>query len=282
MKPIPSKEATDRFQEINGVTLHYNELGSGPTLICTHGGGPGANAWDNTKWIFGELAEQFHTILLDAPGYGESQKYVSRNDVPLDIYFAGYILGLMDHLGIDRAHLHGSAQFGPAAVRVALDHPQRVGKLILTCTSIGRPVPDLPQRQGRSPGLESLTTFSNNPTRENMVATMEFFTKRPEFRTDEIVDMRFNAAMREGVIESRLAMPSSSNSDLQELLPKLEAESLILWGNEDNVTYVEGALRCLHNMPRSRAVIFGDQSGHFVFQEHPEESARLIIDFLAG
>jgi 4,5:9,10-diseco-3-hydroxy-5,9,17-trioxoandrosta-1(10),2-diene-4-oate hydrolase len=280
MKPIPSKEATDRFQEINGVRLHYNELGSGPALICTHGGGPGANAWDNTKWIFAELAEKFHTILLDTPGYGESQKYVKRNGVPMDAFVSGYIIGLMDHLGIDKAHLHGSAQYVPAVVRTAIDHPDRVGKLIISCGSVGHEVPGLPKREGRSPGLESLNIFADNPTRENMVRTMEFFTKRPEFRTDEIVDMRLQAALREGVIESRREMQSSSNSDLHDRLPMLQTESLILWGNEDNVTYVDGALRCLYNMPKSRAVIFGDGSGHFVFQEHPEECAHLVIDFL--
>ncbi len=280
MKPIPSKEATDRFQEINGVKLHYNELGSGPALICTHGGGPGANAWDNTKWIFAELAEHFHTILLDTPGYGESQKYVSRNGVPMDIYVMGFIIGLMDHLGIDKAHLHGSAQYGPAVVRTAIDHPDRVGKLIVTCAGIGGPDPNAPKREGRSPGLESLNIFADNPTRENMVKTMEYFTARPEFRTEEIVNMRFEAALREGVIESRREMKSSSNSDLRPDLPRLQAESLIMWGNQDNVTYVDGALGCLYHMPKSRAVIFGDKSGHFVFQEHPEECARLIIDFL--
>lgn len=280
MKPIPSKEATDHFQEINGVMLHYNELGSGPTLICTHGGGPGANAWDNTKWIFGELAEHFHTILLDTPGYGESQKYVSRNGVPMDIFVSKFIIGLMDHLGIDRAHLHGSAQYAPAVVRTAIDFPNRVGKLIITCSGIGDPVPDAPERSGRAPGLESLNIFADNPTRENMVKTMEFFTKRPEFRTEAIVDARFEAALREGVIESRREMKSSSNSNLQPELHKLKAESLVLWGNEDNVTYVDHALRALYNMPKSRAIIFGDQSGHFVFQEHPEACAHYIIDFL--
>jgi pimeloyl-ACP methyl ester carboxylesterase len=279
MKPMLSKEETDRFTTINGVELHYNEAGSGPALILTHGGGPGANAWDNSKWVFADLAEHFHTILLDAPGYGESQKYVSRNDVPLDKYFAGFILGLMDHLGIERAHLHGSAQYGPAVVRLAGEHPDRVGKLLITCSGIGKPIPGAPSRD-RSPGLESLTTFSDNPTRENMVATMEFFTKRPEFRTDEIIDMRFEAALRPGVIESRLEMKSSSNTDLSDVLPKLETDTLVLWGNDDNVTYVDGALRCLYNIPRSRAVIFGDESGHFVFMERPDECVRLITDFL--
>ena len=223
--------------------------------------------------------ESFHTILLDAPGFGESEKFVSRNGVPLDVFFAEHIVGLMDLLGIERAHLHASSAYGPSIIRFALTYPERVGKLILAAASIGAPVPDFPER-GRGPGLESLTTFSNNPTRENMAATMQYFNKRAEFRTDEIIDMRFEAATRPGVIESRLEMGAASNSDLSALLPELRCETLVLWGNEDGVTYVDGALRTLHNVPNSRAVIFGDQSGHFVFMEHPEECARTIKEFL--
>src|SRR5690349_11239522 len=40
-----TKEQTDKFADVGGIRLHYNEAGSGPALICTHGGGPGANAW---------------------------------------------------------------------------------------------------------------------------------------------------------------------------------------------------------------------------------------------
>ncbi len=67
-----NKEETDRYTEVNGVKLHYNEAGSGHALLCFHGGGPGANAWDNSKWCFGDFAEHFRTLLVDLPAYGES------------------------------------------------------------------------------------------------------------------------------------------------------------------------------------------------------------------
>ena len=70
-----TKEETDHFIEVNGIKVHYNEAGSVPALICTHGGGPGANAWDNTKWALPYLAEHFQTILLDMPGFGDSHFY---------------------------------------------------------------------------------------------------------------------------------------------------------------------------------------------------------------
>src|SRR6059058_5026873 len=106
-----TKEQTDRFADVNGIKIHYNETGSGPALICTHGGGPGANAWDNTKWALPVLAEHFRTILMDMPGFGDSQKLVNRNGVYMDRFCAKLQLGLMDKLGIDKAHLYGSSAF---------------------------------------------------------------------------------------------------------------------------------------------------------------------------
>jgi pimeloyl-ACP methyl ester carboxylesterase len=44
-----SRQATDRFVDIGGVKVHYNEMGQGPALLCFHGGGPGANAWDKVS-----------------------------------------------------------------------------------------------------------------------------------------------------------------------------------------------------------------------------------------
>ena len=65
---------------------------------------------------------------MDMPGYGYSDKAVKRGDEPLDIFCAKIILGLIDHLGIDKAHLYGSSQFSPCCLRFGIEYPDRVGK----------------------------------------------------------------------------------------------------------------------------------------------------------
>jgi 4,5:9,10-diseco-3-hydroxy-5,9,17-trioxoandrosta-1(10),2-diene-4-oate hydrolase len=77
-----SKEATDRYVDVDGIKIHYNEAGEGPALFCFHGGGPGANAWDNSKHNLDELAEHFRCILMDMPGYGLSDKTAKTGDTP--------------------------------------------------------------------------------------------------------------------------------------------------------------------------------------------------------
>ncbi|HLI15852.1 MAG TPA: alpha/beta hydrolase [Acidimicrobiales bacterium] len=274
MPELLSKEETDRFVDVGGIRLHYNEAGSGPAFICTHGGGPGANAWDNSKHVLKPLSEHFRTILLDCPGYGESQKGVSRNGVPMDIFIARLIRDFMDVLGIERAHQYGSSQFAPAALRFGLEYPDRCGKIVVQSTQVGPHEGELPE------GIKSLGAFANNPTIENMERVFSYFTPREEFRTPEIVKHRFEMALTPGHLESRREMTNASNSDLRGELHRLRTDTLILWGNEDGMIPVEEAFGLLKLIPRSRAVIWGDRSGHFVITEHPDEYARIVIDFL--
>ena len=75
------------------------------------------------------LAEHFRVIVPDMPGYGRSAKGVDAAD-PFG-YLADTIRGLLDELGIDTAHLVGNSYGGAGALRLALDTPDRVDKLVL-------------------------------------------------------------------------------------------------------------------------------------------------------
>jgi pimeloyl-ACP methyl ester carboxylesterase len=269
-----SKEETDRFVTVNGIKLHYNEAGSGPALICSHGGGPGANAWDNSKSVIDELSQTFRVILLDMPGWGESQKLVKRGDVPLDIYIAKLLLDFMDELGIDKAHQYGSSQFAPACLRFGIEYPDRVGKIVVQSSEFG-PLPADP-----GPGIKSLIAFAQNPTRDNMQTIFEYFTPREEFRPASVIDSRFEKALAPDHLASRREFPNAANSNLTDVLPKLQAEVLYVCGNDDGMIPVTTALDALKMIPRSRAVIWGDRSGHFVLTEHSAEYARIVTDFL--
>jgi 4,5:9,10-diseco-3-hydroxy-5,9,17-trioxoandrosta-1(10),2-diene-4-oate hydrolase len=268
-----TKEQTDRFTEVNGIRIHYNEAGSGPALICTHGGGPGANAWDNTRWCLDALAERFRVILMDLPGFGESQKNVSRGGVPTDFFCARLQRDFMDQLGIDRAHLYGSSAFSPTALRFGLEYPDRVGKIIIQAYA-----PGTGHRQ--TEGLKALATFAQAPTRENMQRMVELFVPRAELRPEEFVEARFQAALIPGHLESRRELSAGANSDLSEDVKRLQAEVLMVWGNEDRMILVEDVLEGLKRIPDVRAYVWGGNSGHFVAYEHADEFARLVIDFL--
>jgi 4,5:9,10-diseco-3-hydroxy-5,9,17-trioxoandrosta-1(10),2-diene-4-oate hydrolase len=269
-----TKEETDHSIHVNGISIHYNEAGTGPAVICTHGGGPGANAWDNTKWALPWLAEHFRCLLVDMPGFGESQKQVSRNGVPMDLFCATLQRDLMDKLGIDKAHLYGSSAFSGAPLRFGIEFPDRAGKIVVQAFSAGAAFHE-------TEGLKSLATFAQNPVRENMELMMRHFSPREEFRTPELVDARFKMALTPGHLESRREFSGRSNDpNLKDLLPKLKTPVLVTWGHKDGMIAVEQIWDDLERIPDVRVHVWGGNTGHFVVMEHPEEFAKLVTSFL--
>jgi pimeloyl-ACP methyl ester carboxylesterase len=273
-----SKESTDRFAEVNGVKLHYNEAGSGHALMCFHGGGPGANAWDNSKWVFGDLSQHFRTMLVDMPAYGESDKEQKLGTTPLDVHWARCIIGLMDQLSIDKTHLYVSSQTGAMAFRLAIDYPTRIGKLVVQSSGPGGGG-RLMYQASPPEGIKALGKFRQNPTKENMENMVRLFYPN-DFFSEQAVEDRFRSAMRPGHLEARDEFSASKNSDLSREVRNMRHPVLVVWGYQDYMVPVEGAMRALSVIPNCQVHIWGGTSGHFVASEHPGEFARLVIDFL--
>ena len=114
---------------MSGKPIFYTEAGSGPVVVLLHGGGPGASGVSNYSRNIDALAASFRVIVPDMPGYGRSVKGIDQSD-PFG-YLADMIRGLLDELGIDTAHLIGNSYGGAAALRLALDTPHRVDRLVL-------------------------------------------------------------------------------------------------------------------------------------------------------
>src|SRR5271165_7464523 len=151
---------------VAGKTIFVAETGSDPAVVMLHGGGPGASGVSNYSRNIDALAQDFRVIVPDMPGYGRSAKGVDRSD-PFG-YLADHIRGMLDGLGIERAHLVGNSYGGSCALRLALDTPHRVDKLVLMGpggigTTRGLPTPGLKSLLGyyggEGPSLDKLRTF---------------------------------------------------------------------------------------------------------------------------
>ena len=120
---------SERTVTVAGKPIFVSETGTGPPVVLLHGGGPGASGLSNYSRNIEALAAHFRVVVPDMPGYGRSVKGVAHDD-PFG-YLADMIRGLIDELGIDTAHFVGNSYGGAAALRLALDTPHRVAKLVL-------------------------------------------------------------------------------------------------------------------------------------------------------
>ena len=112
-----------RASMANGIRTNYLEAGSGEqTVVLVHGSGPGVTSYANWRLVIPALAEDFHVVAPDMVGFGYSDR-PEGVEYSLDTW-ADQTVGLMDALGIEKAHLVGNS-FG--GVDRAADRHQAPG-----------------------------------------------------------------------------------------------------------------------------------------------------------
>src|SRR5262249_12381656 len=182
---------TEHNVTVAGKPIFVAEAGSGPTVVMLHGGGPGASGVSNYSRNIDALAKDFRVIVPDMPGYGRSVKGVDQDD-PFG-YLADMIRGLLDELGVDTAHLIGNSYGGAAALRLALDTPDRVARLVLMGPGGIGTTRGLP-----TAGLKSLLAYygGDGPSREKLEAFIRSYLVYDGASVpDALIDLRFAASI---------------------------------------------------------------------------------------
>jgi pimeloyl-ACP methyl ester carboxylesterase len=113
--------------KVNGIELAYEVVGSGEPMLFIHG----AHLADALKPLVAEPAlERFQRIRYHRRGLGGSTRLVETEPTSVAAQ-AEDAIGLLDHLGVDRAHVAGHSWGGAIALELAAQHPTRVASLVL-------------------------------------------------------------------------------------------------------------------------------------------------------
>ncbi|HEY4545403.1 MAG TPA: alpha/beta fold hydrolase [Pedomonas sp.] len=276
-------EETSKFLATAQGRLHYHEAGSGPVLLLLHGSGPGVTGWANFRGNLPVFSRHFRTIILDAPGYGKSDP-VDGDPVQVAKHA---VIALMDGLGIEKASIIGNSYGGIVGGHLAADHPERVDRYI-TIGGIGFNITSTFPNEG----LTRLVDFIENPTRENIVAWLESMVYDKSILTEDLVDMRFKAALdpitmasskkmytRSALQAIGEAMKGPAAAQRLAFLGKIQAPTLIAWGRDDKVSPLDGALLPMRLIANAELHVFPN-CGHWAMIECKDRFERLAIDFL--
>ncbi|OBI47521.1 alpha/beta fold hydrolase [Mycobacterium sp. E796] len=269
---MATETMTERTVLVNGKEIFLAEAGSGTPVVLLHGGGPGASGVSNYSRNIEPLAEHFRVIVPDMPGYGRSAKGVDRQD-PFG-YLAVHIKGMLDALGIDRAHLVGNSYGGACALRLALDAPNRVDKLVLmgpggVGTSRGLPSPGLRSLLsyygGDGPSLEKLRTFIRS-----------YLVYDGDSVPESLIESRYRASIDPEVVANPPLQRPAGLGTLWRMdftrdrrLQGLATPTLVVWGRDDKVNKPSGAAMLAERMPNAD-VLMTANTGHWVQWERAD------------
>lgn len=268
-------EPEGKFAQAGKVRIHYHEFGTGYPLICIHGAGPGATAWSNFKGNVGELSKHFRAILMDMPQYGKSDKpFIEGGRLS---FLARTINDFMDVLAIKKAHILGNSMGGQAALKLAIDYPDRadriavIGSSPIKAGSIFQPMP-----------LEGIRAIRNyyrgeGPTLAKMRQVLESLVSNTSLITDDLVRERFEASTDPGTVELfKKGTPDAE--DLYFELVNVKSKTLLLWGQDDRAGALDVALLMLRRLQDARLYLF-PRCGHWAQVEHRDEFNRVVIQF---
>jgi len=286
---VTDLQPSSKFADTAMMRLHYHDAGQTSDdklpVVLLHGGGPGASAWSNFGRNLPAFAAEFRTLMLDQPGFGESDKPAVEGN-----YFtfaARALASLLDHLGIDKVHLVGNSLGGGTAVRFALNHPDRAAKLVLMGPgglSLNVFAPDPTE------GVNRLVAFAAppGPSKEKMAAFLRTLVFNQKLITDELVDERYKHASTPEALAAMTALGMSfydpataEDGMLWREVHRLRNEVLLIWGREDRVNPLDGALIALKQIRKAQLHVFSG-CGHWAQLEKLAEFNRLSIGFLGG
>lgn len=282
-------QPTERFVELGSpaVRLRVSEVGSGEPVLLVHGtGGPGT--WPS---LVHEL-EGFRCLLLDRPGWGLSSPvdYHGHEYKPL---VADLLSGVLDALGVHRAHVMGASIGNTWALALAARHPSRVGRTVLMgggpllpeiripafirllASPAGAVMVRLPQK--RKMILSQLRQLGHGASLDAGRIPDEFIEWRLALSRDTD-SMRHERHMVRAIASARGFRPGLTFADAE--LARTQQPTLHVYGTADPVGTIDTWTRATALVPRGELQLVQD-GGHVPWFEDAGQVAGHVRRFLA-
>ena len=272
------------FAKINGLKLSYLIYGTGFPVIFIHGYGAKKEIW-RTQVV--DISKKFKAITFDLRGTGKSD----RPNIPYTMnMLADDVKGLMDFIGVEKAHLIGRSFGGMIAQHFVLKYPDKVDKLILIATNFGRTDTDWVEipKKGR---LEEIETIKSNPQKAfKQKSRWVFHVKfRKEMEANPSKKF-FNIFSMEDLIRESTINPSRSQDVINqaeamkthytlESLQGIKNKTLLIAASHDRQTPVSVMTEMRKRIPNSELKVI-NEAGHFMTLSRASEVNEIILNFL--
>jgi pimeloyl-ACP methyl ester carboxylesterase len=259
------------YVTLNGARIHYERSGSGFPVLFIHAGIADGRMWEPQAKAW---ANRFDMIRPDLRGFGNSElppePFANRDD----------LVALLDHLGVDKAHVVGCSMGGTTAIDLALEHPERVERLVLVAGGIS----------GSDLGAADAALFADiegadkagdmDAVNRAEVRLWVDGPRRPEGSApaavrDLVLDMNGRTLKTDWASAEHRQLEPPAISRLEHI----SSPTLVIVGDEDLPHASANAEVVTSRVPGSRRATIKD-AAHLPSLERPEEFNRLVLDFL--
>ena len=268
--------------QVDDHRIVYLEGGKGQTILLLHGFGANKDNWIRFAKY---LANDYHVVIPDIPGFGESsqiqnENYAAENQLKRIDWFT-------EVLKLERFHLAGNSMGGMLAGMYGAKYPQKVLTLALLAPGgVGSPSPSevaILLQKGTNPLLTG-----NTGDFDRLIKLC--FAKPPfipsQFKkvlaADAVAHRDFNKKIWDDMLGNltKEALFARENL-LKPYLPQIQAPVLIIWGDSDKILDVGGVSVLEKNLKNYQTVIMKD-TGHIPMLEKPQDTASYYLSYLKG
>ena len=261
--------------KVGDINIYYEIHGQGEALVLIMG------YTASTAWWFRQVpvfSQQYRVVTFDSRGSGQSDK----PDAPYSMeMMAGDLAGLLEAIGINKAHIFGVSMGGMIAQHFALRYPERVSSLILGCTTCGGPYSIIPDAEAMTvladfEHMRKLTPAERIMEMTPFLVSQEFVDKNLVLLQEAMVKMMEHIAPLHGAMRQAHAI---WEHDTYERLPEIRVPTLVIAGDADRLIPVENSRILASRIPRAELVIMKNM-GHGFIIEAADEANRTVLDFL--
>ncbi len=266
-----SNEATTGYADVHGARLYYETMGAGHPLVLIHAGIADSRVWDDQ---FADFAERYRVIRYDIRGFGKSAMPPGPSSTSGDLH------GLLQALGITRAHVVGLSIGGGIAVDFTLQHPEMVSALVLVASGLGGTQSSAEMQRADA---EVDAALERDGIDAAVEAENRIWVDGPK-RTPDQVDPTVRARVSE--MNGALYRLPEVDAPRERLDPpavgrlgEIHVPTLIIVGDGDVPDVIETADMLEQGIAGARRVVFPGVA-HMVNMERPAEFNRVVLDFL--
>ena len=262
------------FLPVHGGNLYYEVEGAGDALVLVHGGLGSLRMWDFQAQA---LADSYRVIRCDLRGFGRS------TTEHVEFAYWADIAALLDHLGVDRAHVVGQSIGGKVALDLALARPACVATLTSVAGGIGGYRSDLGPEEDNVPWSEMDRLWDEKKWSELAELETQVWVDgwgQPTTRVGQKLRDRVKGdVLSTYQAENEEGLPQPLEPQAADRLTELTIPLLVMIGTLDEPRSRALAAHLVASVPESRSVAV-EGVAHMIQLEAPERVSEELRDFI--